>query len=157
MTFEPVKFNGYIKLPKVGRTNPFGVLLLLLLLIYWGGGRIPQGGGGEGYGTGDREHICIHIYIYRYRIFAELPLNSPMFMFLVASGFGGICPHRLQNIQHVASTGYAFAAILGDGTVRSWGHHKFGGDSNKIQEQLKNVQQAPVWILSGSPHKSACL
>ena len=39
----------------------------------------------------------------------------------------------------VASTREAFAALLGDGSVVTWGG--FGGDSSSVQEQLKDVRQ----------------
>ena len=35
----------------------------------------------------------------------------------------------------------AFAAILGDGSVVTWGHADYGGDSSAVQGQLTNVQQ----------------
>ena len=35
----------------------------------------------------------------------------------------------------------AFAAILGDGSVVTWGHAVWGGDSSAVQDELKNVQQ----------------
>ena len=35
----------------------------------------------------------------------------------------------------------AFAALLGDGCVVTWGSAKCGGDSSAVQDQLKNVQQ----------------
>ena len=35
----------------------------------------------------------------------------------------------------------AFAAILGDGSVVTWGSTFQGGDSSVVQDQLKNVQQ----------------
>ncbi|OLP97454.1 Copia protein [Symbiodinium microadriaticum] len=35
---------------------------------------------------------------------------------------------------------HAFAAILGDGSVVSWGDRRYGGDSRRVQDQLKNVQ-----------------
>ena len=44
----------------------------------------------------------------------------------------------MQQIQ--ASDG-AFAAILDDGSVVTWGSPNLGGDSRVVQEQLKNVQQ----------------
>ena len=34
-----------------------------------------------------------------------------------------------------------FAAILGDGTVVTWGDRQSGGSSSSVQHQLKNVQQ----------------
>ncbi|OLP78416.1 putative E3 ubiquitin-protein ligase HERC2 [Symbiodinium microadriaticum] len=35
----------------------------------------------------------------------------------------------------------AFAALLGDGSVVTWGRPESGGDSSAVQEQLKDVQQ----------------
>ena len=42
----------------------------------------------------------------------------------------------------VCGNGRAFAAILGDGSVVTWGNARFGSDSSEAQDQLKNVQQA---------------
>ena len=36
---------------------------------------------------------------------------------------------------------YAFAAILSDGGVVTWGDPGDGGDSSEVQDQLRNVQQ----------------
>ena len=47
----------------------------------------------------------------------------------------------LQNVRQIRATGEAFAAILGDGSVATWGFHGFGGDSSAVQDQLKTVQQ----------------
>ncbi|OLQ01848.1 hypothetical protein AK812_SmicGene15376 [Symbiodinium microadriaticum] len=41
----------------------------------------------------------------------------------------------------IQATRYAFAAILGDGSVVTWGHADDGGDSSAVQAQLKNVRQ----------------
>ena len=41
----------------------------------------------------------------------------------------------------ICSGGQAFAAILGDGSVVTWGHAGCGGDSSAVRNQLKNVQQ----------------
>ena len=35
----------------------------------------------------------------------------------------------------------AFAAILTDGSVVTWGHAENGGDSSAVRDQLKGVQQ----------------
>ncbi|OLQ06709.1 putative E3 ubiquitin-protein ligase HERC1 [Symbiodinium microadriaticum] len=56
---------------------------------------------------------------------------------------------RLQNLPltlhvrkvDIQATSLAFAAILGDGSVVSWGNADFGGDSSAVRDQLKNVQQ----------------
>ena len=36
---------------------------------------------------------------------------------------------------------HAFAAILGDGSVVTWGDAEKGGDSSAVQDRLKDVQQ----------------
>ena len=44
-------------------------------------------------------------------------------------------------MQHIQATDRAFAAILEDGSIVSWGDPKFGGDCSAVQDQLRNVQQ----------------
>ena len=44
-------------------------------------------------------------------------------------------------MQHIQATDRAFAAILGDGSVVTWGDAGRGGDSSVVQDQLKDVQQ----------------
>ena len=44
-------------------------------------------------------------------------------------------------MQQIQASARALAAILSDGSVVSWGDAGFGGDSNAVQGQLKNVQQ----------------
>ena len=41
----------------------------------------------------------------------------------------------------IRGNGPSFAAILGDGSVVTWGDEGYGGDSSSVQHQLKNVQQ----------------
>ena len=48
---------------------------------------------------------------------------------------------QLKNVQQIQATEEAFAAILGDGSVVSWGRDRVGGDSSAVQDQLKNVRQ----------------
>ena len=47
---------------------------------------------------------------------------------------------HLRRVQIQASQG-AFAAILRDGSVVTWGREELGGDSGAVQDQLKGVQQ----------------
>ena len=44
---------------------------------------------------------------------------------------------------------FAFAAILGDGSVVTWGSSHEGGDSSAVRDQLKNVQgiQATMYAM----------
>ena len=48
---------------------------------------------------------------------------------------------QLKNVQQIQASVGAFAAILGDGSVASWGAADAGGDSSAVQGQLKQVQQ----------------
>ena len=48
--------------------------------------------------------------------------------------------NQLRKVQQISGTGYAFAAILADGSVVTWGNPNHGGDSSRVQNQLKNVQ-----------------
>ena len=48
---------------------------------------------------------------------------------------------KLQDVQQIQAAQAAFAAILGDGSVVTWGHDDFGGNSHAVQGQLKDVQQ----------------
>ena len=45
---------------------------------------------------------------------------------------------------------FAFAAILGDGSVVTWGSSRKGGDSSAVRDQLKNVQsiQATMYAIA---------
>ncbi|CAK9008769.1 unnamed protein product [Durusdinium trenchii] len=47
---------------------------------------------------------------------------------------------RLINVQDVQATDAAFAALLGDRTVVTWGHRHCGGDTLKLQDRLKDVR-----------------
>ncbi|CAE7546438.1 unnamed protein product, partial [Symbiodinium sp. KB8] len=53
---------------------------------------------------------------------------------------GDLLTLQVSRVQ-VSATGGAFAAILGDGSVVTWGDAGCGGDSRAVQDQLKNVQQ----------------
>ena len=44
-------------------------------------------------------------------------------------------------MQQISGTDRAFAAILADGSVVTWGDPNDGGDSSRVQDQLRNVQQ----------------
>ena len=52
---------------------------------------------------------------------------------------------QLRNVKQIEATDGAFAAILADGSVVTWGPTRgdsdFGGDSSEVKDQLQNVQQ----------------
>ena len=45
-----------------------------------------------------------------------------------------------KKVQQIAATLSAFAAVLADGSVVTWGDPEFGGDSMEVQDRLRNVQ-----------------
>lgn len=45
------------------------------------------------------------------------------------------------QVQHIAASDTAFAALRSDGTVVTWGHPSQGGDSRQVQDLLRDVQQ----------------
>ena len=62
----------------------------------------------------------------------------------MSAGDGGdssAVQEQLKNVQHVQASGGAFAAILGDGPVVTWGEADCGDDSSAVQDQLKNSRQ----------------
>eukprot|EP00435_Cladocopium_sp_Y103_P040932 s1700_g11.t1 len=48
---------------------------------------------------------------------------------------------QLRNVQQICSTDSAFAAILADESVVTWGNGYRGGNSSRVRDQLKNVQK----------------
>ena len=46
---------------------------------------------------------------------------------------------KLQNVRHLQSTYSAFAAILEDGSVVTWGDSKAGGNSTGVRKRLKQL------------------
>lgn len=46
---------------------------------------------------------------------------------------------ELVNVQQICGSSWAFAALLGDRTVISWGDPEHGGNSSQVQERLKDV------------------
>ena len=57
--------------------------------------------------------------------------------------YGGDCSvkDQLKDIQEVHAGSVAFAAILADKRVVTWGDQEGGGDSAKVKAELLNVQQ----------------
>ena len=45
------------------------------------------------------------------------------------------------SVQELHATNFAFAAILGDNSVVTWGARGYGGNSSGMQDQLKNLRQ----------------
>eukprot|EP00434_Breviolum_minutum_P029816 symbB.v1.2.026359.t1/scaffold2626.1/size122458/9 len=48
---------------------------------------------------------------------------------------------HLTGVKHIQSTAAAFAAIMEDGSVVTWGNPYRGGHSSAVQDQLKGVEQ----------------
>ena len=47
----------------------------------------------------------------------------------------------LKSVQELYATNFAFAAILGNNSVVTWGDIGYGGNSSGMQDQLKNLRQ----------------
>ena len=47
---------------------------------------------------------------------------------------------QLKDVQQIQASYGAFAAILADGSVVTWGDSYFGGNSTNVQDQLKDVR-----------------
>ena len=48
---------------------------------------------------------------------------------------------QLKGVQQIQATHDAFAAILTDGSVVTWGDKDYCGDSRAVQDQLKGTRQ----------------
>ena len=46
---------------------------------------------------------------------------------------------QLKGVQQIQATQSAFAAILADGSVVTWGHAQHGGDSVAVEHELRFV------------------
>ena len=49
------------------------------------------------------------------------------------------CRDQLKNVQQIQGSDAAFAAILGDGSIVTWGQSSGGGDRSAVQDLLKPV------------------
>ena len=47
--------------------------------------------------------------------------------------------YKPQAVQRLFATASAFAALLADGSVVTWGDPEAGGDASSVQEKLKEV------------------
>jgi len=49
---------------------------------------------------------------------------------------------QLRNVRQVCATNHAFAALLANGSVVTWGKQRYGGDdSSRVQQQRRDVRQ----------------
>ncbi|CAE7618367.1 unnamed protein product [Symbiodinium sp. CCMP2456] len=56
-------------------------------------------------------------------------------------GHSSAVQDQLTNVQQIQAFDGAFAAILDNGSVVTWGYSDYGGDSSVVQDQLRDVQQ----------------
>ena len=61
---------------------------------------------------------------------------------------GDLLTLLLSSRTQVRGTWHAFAIILGDASVVTWGDARHGGDSSAVQDQLKNVQHIQATSLA---------
>ena len=57
----------------------------------------------------------------------------------IVGGDSSAVQDQLRNTQQVHATSFAFAAILADGSVVTWGDPDGGGDSSAVQDQLRDM------------------
>ena len=60
----------------------------------------------------------------------------------------------LWGVQHLQATSRAFAAVLSDGRVVTYGDADFGGDSSRVQSELSDVLQ--IQATRGAPPPASC-
>ena len=48
---------------------------------------------------------------------------------------------QLKGVRQIQANAYAFAAILEDGSVVTWGYAAYGGNSSAVRDQLRGVQE----------------
>ena len=73
------------------------------------------------------------------RTFSKSKLLAPRLLPLMAMDSSAL-QDQLKNMQQIQASQAAFAAILSDGSVVTWGDAELGGDSSAVQDRLKNVQ-----------------
>ena len=56
-------------------------------------------------------------------------------------GKSAMVQDQLKNIQQIHTTERAFAAILADGSVVTWGNPDWVDNSASVSDKLRNVQQ----------------
>ena len=94
---------------------------------------------------------CIYlvfIYLLMY-LFSYLHNFACMDLWVLVPGFfrqrskGGDVNSRVQaellDVQQICGSSWAFAALLGDKTVVTWGDPLNGGDSSAVKERLQDV------------------
>ena len=54
---------------------------------------------------------------------------------------------HIRNVSDLASSRSAFAALLNDRTVVTWGDVRFGGNSDDVSEQLKEAAVTGAWAV----------
>ena len=52
-------------------------------------------------------------------------------------GVTAVTYDQLKHVQRMQASRHAFAAILGNASVVTWGDADFGGDSSALRDQLK--------------------
>ena len=55
---------------------------------------------------------------------------------------------QLTHVQEIQASSSAFAAILGDGSIVTWGVAELGGDSTSVQDELRNIYDIPCRSLN---------
>eukprot|EP00439_Symbiodinium_sp_Y106_P037613 s2614_g4.t1 len=82
----------------------------------------------------------------RFRLSHAKPVENPLEAIInVDPNYLSRFEAQLKNVHQIQATRDAFAAILVDGSVVTWGHASSGGDSSAVRAQLKSVQQIQAY------------
>ena len=66
-----------------------------------------------------------------------LGFRAPILSTQERGGDSSQVQHQLIDVRRVHASHRAFVAIRRDGSVVTWGHAAYGGDSSAVQEQLE--------------------
>ena len=69
-------------------------------------------------------------------------------------GHGGNVGKHTPNRPRLYCTSSAFAAVLSNGRVVTWGNNLFGGDSGAVQDQLRDVRKIESTLGKTTPGDS---
>ena len=60
----------------------------------------------------------------------------------LSKAVGNVRTCSASHVQEIVGSSKAFAALMRDGTVKTWGDQSKGGDCSQVQEKLKDVTRA---------------
>lgn len=105
-------------------------------IITWGDAKA----GGECHRVRDQLGEVVEIYSAHVAFAAVVGVHRPLVTWGSPEASECHVQDRLYGVREICGTYAAFAAILDDGTLVTWGDVRCGGDSDAIQDQLLGVK-----------------